>query len=141
MDVTTEKSRFLSPILMMGGRSDLVWSLDSKQINYIATKGMKPIREMDEVRTDIFQTEVESGQITQLTDLAGTLLLKPAWAPDRSAIIALSRADSNSSQFTANLMGPDGRNPKPFDNNLVIDTRNTNVNLVWVPTAITRGEK
>ncbi len=113
----------------------LAWSLDSKQIAFVASDEAKLGKRLDELHSNVYVADSDSHNVTPLTRFSRTPILAPTWSPDGSMLAFAGRPDGTPGQLELWVMKADGSATQRVDENhgLTINADATNVTIVWLP--------
>jgi Tol biopolymer transport system component len=112
-----------------------VWSPTSTQIAFIKNDEITLSGQLDKFHTNVYVTDVTSGDVKQLTQFDSTLTLAPAWSPEGSALAFMSNLDGPPGQleFWAIQTGDQTAHRIDETRGLAVTLNTSNVAFVWLP--------
>jgi Tol biopolymer transport system component len=113
----------------------LAWSPDGKQIAFVMSDEAKLGKQLNDLHSNIYVADVNSGNVKPLTRFSHTQILAPTWSPDGSMLAFAGNPDSASGQLELWVVKADGSTTQQVDEShgLTVNTDATNVAIVWLP--------
>jgi len=111
------------------------WSPNSQQIAFVMNDETTAGKQLDQLHSNVYLVDVNSGNVRQLTQFRRALTLAPLWSPGDSMLAFMSNSDGIPGQLELWAMQTGDRSAYRIDENreLAVNINTSDVAIAWLP--------